>query len=66
VFAGLDTRGPRGALLTQALGAGATLLYSGVMTVAILWVIDVVVGLRVARRHEVDGLDLSLHGERVE
>lgn len=66
VFAGLDNGGPRGSLLLQAMGAGATLLYSGVMTVAILWVIDMALGLRVARKHEIDGLDLSLHGERVE
>jgi Amt family ammonium transporter len=66
VFAGLDNGGPRGSLMLQALGAGVTLAYGGAMTLAILWVIDKVVGLRVQRKQEVDGLDLSLHGERVE
>jgi len=58
--------GVSGSLPTQAIGVGATLLYSGVMTVLILWLVDRMVGLRVTAQQEVDGLDLSLHGERVE
>jgi len=58
--------GVEGSLLNQAVGVGATLLYSGVVTVAILALVDVLVGLRVTRQQELDGLDLSLHGERVE
>jgi Amt family ammonium transporter len=58
--------GVNGALPTQAVGVVATLLYSGLMTVLILWLVDRMVGLRVTQQQEVDGLDLSLHGERVE
>jgi Amt family ammonium transporter len=58
--------GVSGAVPVQAVGVVATLLYSGVMTVLILWLVDRMVGLRVTPQQEVDGLDLSLHGERVE
>jgi Amt family ammonium transporter len=43
-----------------------TLLYSGIMSFIILKVIDMVIGLRVSSDEEREGLDLSLHGEKVE
>jgi Amt family ammonium transporter len=58
--------GVEGSVANQAVGAVATLAYSGVVTLAILWLVDALVGLRVTSRQEMDGLDLSLHGERVE
>jgi|GEM_PF-666377 len=58
--------GVTGSLQAQAVAAGATLLYSGVVTAAILWAVDAVIGLRVTARQEHAGLDLSQHGERVE
>ncbi|MBF0272720.1 MAG: ammonium transporter [Magnetococcales bacterium] len=48
----------------QCIGAVATLLWSGVLTVVILKAIDAVVGLRVSRDEETEGLDLVLHDER--
>jgi len=43
-----------------------TLVYTGVGSYIILKVIDMVVGLRVSEEEEREGLDISLHGERVE
>lgn len=58
--------GAEGSVLTQFLAAAATLIYSGVMTAAILWVVNWVIGLRVTEKQEGEGLDLCQHGERVE
>jgi Amt family ammonium transporter len=57
--------GVEGSLLNQTIGVGATLAYSGIVTVLILGLVNVLVGLRVTRQQEFDGLDLSLHGEQV-
>jgi Amt family ammonium transporter len=51
---------------TQLLGVSATLIYSGVMSLIILKVIDWTVGLRVSVEEEREGLDVALHGERIE
>lgn len=48
----------------QCVGAVATLLWSGVLTLIILKFIDAVVGLRVSKDEETEGLDLALHDER--
>ena len=58
--------GNGGQLMIQALGVGTTLVYGGIMTFIILKVVDMVVGLRVTEEQEREGLDISLHGERVE
>ena len=55
-----------GTVATQAIGVGATLAYGGVATALILVVIDRTIGLRVDEAAERTGLDVSLHGERVE
>lgn len=49
----------------QLAGIGATLVYSGGMTLIVLMVIDRLVGLRVGERTESEGLDLSEHGEAI-
>jgi Amt family ammonium transporter len=54
-----DTLVQLGAVLT-------TLVVSGVGSFIILKVIDMVIGLRVSEEEEREGLDVSLHGERVE
>ncbi len=66
VFASPEIGGVQGSVLNQLIGVLATVLYSGVVTSLILWLVDQVWGLRVSRQQELDGLDLSLHGERVE
>jgi Amt family ammonium transporter len=49
----------------QALGVVATILYCGAITAGLLWAIDRLVGLRVDRDEERQGLDEVLHGERI-
>ena len=53
-------------LLVQIGAVATTLVYSGVGSFIILKIIDMVVGLRVSEEEEREGLDVSLHGERVE
>jgi Amt family ammonium transporter len=61
-----EISGVDGSLMTQALGVGVTLVYGFVVSIVILKVVDMVVGLRVTEEEEREGLDLALHGERVE
>jgi len=42
------------------------LIYGFVMSFIILKVIDMTMGLRVTEEQEREGLDISLHGERVD
>ncbi|MDV7212227.1 ammonium transporter [Azotobacter beijerinckii] len=51
-------------LWIQIKGVFFTVVYTGVVTFAILKVIDRVMGLRVSDEEETIGLDLSLHNER--
>jgi len=53
-------------VLVQIGAVATTLVYSGVGSFIILKIIDMVVGLRVSEEEEREGLDVSLHGERVE
>jgi Amt family ammonium transporter len=50
-------------LFTQLKGIGIVAVYSVVVTVVLLKVIDGLIGLRVKDDHEVMGLDLSQHSE---
>jgi Amt family ammonium transporter len=53
-------------ILVQLGAVLTTLVVSGVGSVIILKVIDWTIGLRVSEEEEREGLDVSLHGERVE
>jgi len=66
VFASPGIGGVSGSLVSQSIGVLATVLYSAVVTGLLLWLIDAVWGLRVSRSQELEGLDVALHGERVE
>ncbi len=55
--------GNAGQLLNQAAGCAIAWALAIVGTLVILKVCDLVVGVRVPIDHEVEGLDLSLHGE---
>jgi len=66
VFAVKDIGGADGSLAIQALGVGVTIAYCGIVTFILLKLVDIVLGLRVAEDEEREGLDLVLHGERVE
>ena len=51
-------------LYLQFVGAGATIVYSGVLTFIIIKVLDSTIGIRVSPDDESDGLDIALHNER--
>lgn len=53
-------------LWVQLLSVVATLGYGGAMSFVILWCIEKTIGLRVSAEEELVGLDLVLHGERLE
>jgi Amt family ammonium transporter len=48
----------------QVIAVGATMLYSFVVTIVILKVLDMTMGLRVSEEDEILGIDVSQHGER--
>jgi ammonium transporter, Amt family len=58
--------GNPGQVWIQFEGTIATIVWSGVVTFIILKVVDVIVGLRVSKEVEVEGLDINLHGEVVQ
>ena len=51
-------------LYLQFVGAGATIVYSGVLTFVIIKVLDSTIGIRVSPEDESDGLDIALHNKR--
>jgi Amt family ammonium transporter len=50
----------------EAIGIAAVLAYSFVVSWLLMKLLDLVVGVRVKRGDEVDGLDVSQHGEQIE
>lgn len=65
VFASKTISGVEGSVLTQAIGVGAVLVYSLLMTAVVLWVTSQVFSLRVSDSSESDGLDIAQHAERI-
>ena len=61
--AGLDG-GIGGQVWLQFVGAGATIVYSALVTLIIIKVVDAAMGLRVTSEEESVGLDIALHDER--
>lgn len=55
--------GAPGQFVKQAVGAGAAILTAVIGTLIILKVLDALMGLRVSQDAELQGLDLSQHGE---
>ncbi|MCK5895239.1 MAG: ammonium transporter [Cocleimonas sp.] len=53
-----------GQVMVQAMGIGATMLYTGVLTFIILIVLKMTIGLRVSEEAEMEGLDTAEHNER--
>jgi Amt family ammonium transporter len=53
-------------VVIQIYGILGTLIYDAIATLIILFVINMIMGLRVSEEVERDGLDLSLHGEMVQ
>jgi len=55
-----------GQFLNQCIGVATVFIYDAVLSLIILFVINLFVGLRVTRDIEREGLDLALHGEVVQ
>ena len=66
VFNVKEISGADASMMVQGGAVLTTLVYSGVGSFIILKIIDMVIGLRVSEEEEREGLDVSLHGERVE
>ena len=60
------TAGSMGQFMIQLYGTLITIVFTAIMTFIILKVVDMVMGLRVTEEQEREGLDIALHGERVE
>jgi Amt family ammonium transporter len=65
LFASKTISGVEGSLFTQAIGVGAVLFYSLLMTAVVLWITSLFFSLRVSEASESDGMDIALHAERV-
>jgi Amt family ammonium transporter len=50
-------------LKTQIIGIGAVLVWSVIITLAIIYITRKLVGLRVELEDEMEGLDYKAHGE---
>jgi Amt family ammonium transporter len=58
--------GNAGQLVNQVVGVCIVVAYDAIVSLIILFVIKVTIGLRVDKDIEVEGLDLTLHGEAVQ
>lgn len=58
--------GVEGSVMTQTIATGATIAYTFVVSFVLLKLIDLAMGLRVSEEEEREGLDVILHGERVD
>ncbi len=65
LFASKTVSGVEGSLLAQLTGVGAVVVYSAAVSAVLLWVVNLVVGLRVDAASEEIGLDMSEHRERL-
>ncbi len=61
-----EISGATGSVILQLRGVLATLVWSFGMSIAILKLLDVTLGLRVTSDEELEGLDISQHGESIE
>ncbi len=57
--------GNAGQIWTQIAGVGVTVAYCAVATFVILMAVKYTIGLRVTKEEEIEGLDLTQHGERI-
>jgi Amt family ammonium transporter len=52
-------------LLIQAEGVGIVIVFNAILSAILLKLVDLTIGLRVTAEEEVEGLDISLHGETI-
>ena len=55
---------PAAQLGAQAIGVAAVAVWSAVMTGILALVIGILIPMRVKRKREIEGLDMTSHGER--
>jgi Amt family ammonium transporter len=60
------TAGSLDQFMIQLWGTLITIVFTAVMTYILLKLVDMIMGLRVTEEQEREGLDIALHGERVE
>lgn len=60
------TAGSMGQVIKQIEGIGVTVVWCAVVTFILLKLIDMTMGIRVTKEQEVEGLDISLHGESIQ
>jgi len=53
-----------GQFSSQFVGVVATVVWAGVMTYIIVKIVAAVCGIRVGDEEEIEGLDITTHGER--
>jgi len=58
-----DMQAGLGLIAGQVAAVVVTIVFSVVMTAILLQIVDLIVGLRVRQNDEIDGLDISQHGE---
>jgi len=63
--AGLIEGNPK-LLLSQVYGIAVVFVWTGGMTFVLLKAVDMLAGLRVSHEHEVEGLDITQHGEALQ
>jgi Amt family ammonium transporter len=63
-FDGVFAGGGTGLLMDQLVAVGATLLYSGVVSLVLALIVKATVGLRTTDDEEDEGLDISQHAEQ--
>ena len=51
--------------IKQVIAVAATMVFTAIATWILLTVTDVILGLRVTEEEEREGLDVALHGERI-
>jgi Amt family ammonium transporter len=51
--------------IKQVIAVAATMVFTAIATWILLKITDVIVGLRVTEEEEREGLDVALHGERI-
>ena len=65
LLASKTVSGLHGDVVVQLIGVGAVVVYSAVMSAAVLWFAKLMVGLRVEDAAEVTGLDITQHREHM-
>ncbi len=62
----INALGKDASVAKQLYGIGFTILWTAVVSFVILHVVKALVGLRPSKQEEVEGLDVTLHGEVVQ